>query len=112
MEKKSSHKYVELWQKVLPEILEFLSDEENEELELQLNGEMFVVVGNRVNSGYTFRLDIVNGEVPAKDGSAVARDLKAVLDDSTKFKEYAADKYIEICLDKEFALHILIHYND
>ena len=112
MEKKSSHKYVELWQKVLPEILEFLSDEENEELELPLNGEMFVAVGNRVYSGYTFRLDIFNGVVPTKDGSAVARDLKAVLDDSTKFKEYAAGKYIEMRLDKKFVMHILIHYND
>ena len=112
MEKKSSHKYVELWQQVLPKILEFLADEENEGLELPLNGEMFVAVGNRVNSGYTFRLDIINGEVPTKAYSAVARDLKAVLDDNKKFKEYAADKYIEMRLNKEFVMHILIHYND
>lgn len=110
MEKKSSHKYVELWQQVLPKILEFLADEENEELELPLNGEMFIAVGNRVNSGYTFRLDIVNGEVPTKTGSAVARDLKCVLDDSKKFKEDVANKYIVIRLDKNFVLHVLIHY--
>ncbi len=110
MEKKSSHKYVELWQQVLPKILEFLADEENEELELPLNGEMFIAVGNRVNSGYTFRFDIVNGEVPTKAGSAVARDLKCVLDDSKKFKEYVANKYIVIRLDKNFVLHVLIHY--
>jgi hypothetical protein len=111
MEKRSSHKYVELWQQVLPEILEFLEDEENEELELPLKEEIFVAVGNRVNSGYTFRLDIFNGVVPTKDGSAVARDLKAVLDDNTKFNEYAAGKYIVIRLDKKFVMHILIHYN-
>jgi hypothetical protein len=49
--------------------------------------------------------------VPTKDGSAVARDLKAVLDDNTKFKEYAAGKYIVIRLDKKFVMHILIHHN-
>lgn len=79
MEKKSSHKYVELWQQVLPKILEFLADEENKELKLPLNREMFIAVGNRVNSGYTFRLDILNGEVPTKAGSAVARDFNPTL---------------------------------
>jgi hypothetical protein len=69
-------------------------------------------VGSRYNSGYSFRLDIINGDIPTKDGSAVARDLKKVLDDSVEFSKYAVDKDITIRLDSEFVLHIFIHYYD
>lgn len=111
MEKRNTHKYVELWQQVLPRILDFLANGEKS-IKLQLNKESFISVGNRVNSGYTFHLDIENGVVPTKKGSAVARDLKSVLDDSKKFKEYATNKDITIRFDSKFYMHILVHYYD
>lgn len=112
MKKESSHKYVELWKSVLPEILCFLADEENEEMKLTLKKELFSEVGNRIHSGYTFRLDIQDGYVPTKEGSAVARDLKIVLDESERFREYAINKDIIIRLDSKFVLHIVINYHD
>lgn len=108
MEKSNTQKYVELWEQVLPHILDFLANGEKS-IKLQLTKESFNSVGNRVNSGYTFRLDIEDGVVPTKKGSAVARDLKRVLDNSKKFKEYAINKDITIRLDSKFIMHILVY---
>lgn len=45
--------------------------------------------------------------MPEKKDSAVARDLKKVLDESLKFKSLAKDKNIIIRLGKDFVLEIL-----
>ena len=47
--------------------------------------------GNRTASGYSFRLQISKGVIPSHRGSAVARDLKTVLDGNDDFKKYAID---------------------
>lgn len=97
--------YIKIWEDERPNILDFLrGDEKN--VDISLNSSRFSSVGNRENSGYTFRLDIINGVVPCKSGSAVARDLKQVLDSSIEFKKLAKDFYLIIRLNKEFKLHL------
>ena len=59
-------------------------------------------------SGYSFRLDIANGIVPRKSGSAVARDLKKVLDESSDFKKLANEKSITIKLNTRFELIVQV----
>lgn len=77
---------------------------------IKLSAEKFEQSGDRINSGYGFRLDIINGIVPTKSGTAVARDLKEVLDSSTLFKEIAQDKKITIRMGKDFCLSIKVCY--
>ncbi len=104
-----SNKYVGIWQQVLPAILEVLANGSNMNKRLPLKEDLFKEVGNRKSSGYTFRLDIVDCNVPSKSGSAVARDLKYVLDNSTEFKQYAKGKNLTIRLDSKFVLHVLVN---
>lgn len=99
------NKYIEIWEDVLPKILRVLKEDKDNGV-ISLDDSRFFNVGNRKNSGYTFRLDIINGVVPCKSGSAVARDLKQVLDSSIEFKKLAKDFYLIIRLNKEFKLHL------
>lgn len=98
-----SNLYVNVWTNILPYILQSI---EKGSGTYNLNPELFLNVGNRKSSGYGFRLDIVNGDIPRKDGSAVARDLKIVLDNSLKFKELSRGCNITIRMGKYFDLHI------
>lgn len=99
------NKYIKIWEDVLPKILNVLKDDKDNDV-ISLDGSRFFNVGNRENSGYTFRLDIINGVVPRKNGSAVARDLKQVLDSSIEFKKLAKDSDLLIRLNKDFKLQI------
>lgn len=72
-----------------------------------LIGYLFESVGNRRISGYSFRLDIANGIVPRKKGSAVARNLKKVLDESPDFKRLANEN-ITIRLNSDFELIVQV----
>ena len=89
--------YVQIWQEYLSEILYAINSISKT---MKLNRSLFESVGNRKKSGYTFRLEIVDGIVPRKKGSAVARDLKKVLDKSIDFKTLANKKSIIISLNK------------
>ena len=99
-------KYLTLWEQKLPIILSAIEEGGSKK---QLSPEEFEQQGNRVASGYTFRLDISNGIIPIKKGSAVARDLKEVLDNSIRFKNIAKDKHITIKMGNKFILIIEIH---
>ena len=100
-----SNLYVDVWTNILPYILQSI---EKGSGTYNLNPELFLSVGNRKSSGYGFRLDIVNGDIPRKDGSAVARDLKIILDNSLKFKELSRGCNITIRMGKYFDLHIVV----
>lgn len=99
------NKYIEIWEDVLPKILRVLKEDKDNGV-ISLDDSRFFNVGDRKKSGYTFRLDIINGVVPRKSGSAVARDLKHVLDSSIEFKKLAKDSVLLIQLNKEFKLQI------
>lgn len=96
-------KYTEIWK----EELAFINDAilKGEGL-TQLNESAFKTMGNRINSGYGFRLDINDAIVPKKSGSAVARDLKGVLDEDVVFKSLAKGKSVVIRMGKDFKLII------
>ncbi len=100
----NSNLYIEVWTKILPYILQSLK---NGGGSYNLNPELFLNVGNRKSSGYGFRLDIVNGKVPVKSGSAVARDLKTVLESCSEFRSLSLNKTITIRMGRNFDLHII-----
>ena len=97
------HKYVNIWKKELPSILSLI---ENGAGKKQLSSTDFQRSGNRLKSGYGFSLQIVNGNIPTKGNSAVARDLKMVLDDSKEFFQIAKGKQILVRMTKEFVLEV------
>ena len=75
---------------------------------MDMNSSVFMAAGNRLKSGYSFRLDIEDAVIPTKRGSAVARDLKAVLDKDLEFKRMVEKKSIIIRMNKDFKLEILV----
>lgn len=98
--------YVEIWREYLPIILSAIKSKHGT---MPLGRYLFESVGNRRISGYSFRLDITNGIVPRKKGSAVARDLKKVLDESSDFKRLANEnKNITIRLNSDFELIVQV----
>lgn len=97
--------YIEIWRKYLHIILSAIKCKHKI---MSLDRSLFESEGNRKNSGYSFRLDIVNGIVPRKNGSAVARDLKKVLDESSDFKRLADEKNITIRLNSNFEMIVQV----
>ncbi len=97
---KSSLYYI-IWEKALPSILSAIHHDGGN---IQLCAEDFKSVGNRYS--YSFRLDIVYGNVPISCSSAVARDLKTVLDNSAEFSSLAQDRLICIRMGHSFILEI------
>lgn len=78
-------KYTGIWEAQLSVIKEAIKKGGDS---MDMNSSAFMVAGNRPNSGYSFRLDIKDAVIPTKKGSAVARDLKAVLDKDIEFKKW------------------------
>ena len=97
--------YLEIWQEKLPYINEAIT---NGTGIIEMDPDSFFEAGNRGSSGYGFRLDIENGYVPSKAGSAVARDLKEVLDDSLEFQKLAKNKNIVIRMGRDFELEVRV----
>lgn len=95
--------YTDLWENMLDDINHLLQKGGGE---LQLNASDFDQRGNRIR--YTFRLQITSGSIPIHTGSAVARDLKTVLDGSRTFKNYATGKSIIIRLSSSFVLQVRV----
>lgn len=97
-------KYTDLWTKHRTAITEKLKNADNKQ-SIQLNSKDFNNVGNRSN--YSFNLEYKNGIVNNNiSGSAVARDLAKVLENSTEIKEILKGEHFKIRLDKEFYLWI------
>lgn len=100
----SSGKYVELWQKQRESIKELLKKSDSIQ-SLQLNPEEFRKVGNR--NSYSFNLEYVNGIVSNNvDGSAVARDLDTVLENSPEIMGVLKTGHHKINMDRRFCLWI------
>lgn len=100
--------YVSVWKDALPKILEKIANGGYNSI--QMNPQLFKMAASikgREKSGFGFRLEINNAVVPEKQGSAVARDLKKVLDEDLKFKSLAKDKNIIIRMGKDFVLGII-----
>src|SRR5690606_8564059 len=97
-------KYTDLWVKQRATITNKLRSSEIKQ-SIKLNSEDFNNVGNRSN--YSFNLEYKNGFVNNNiSGSAVARDLAKVLENSTEIKEILKEKDFKINMDKNFCLWV------
>lgn len=96
-------KYNDIWKAELPFIKKAIQAGSDSR---KLDETKFTTAGDRASSGYSFRLDIENANVPTKSGSAVARDLKKELDEDTEFKKLAQGKRIINRMGKDFHLEI------
>jgi hypothetical protein len=108
MEKKNKELYIELWKKLLPDIIVMLKKAaDNRHQSKQLNETMFVEVGNRKKSGYGFNL-VFHGTTITNniDGSAVARDLANVLLDSPEANKILRTGKYKINMRKKYYLTI------
>ncbi len=94
--------YTQMWRNTLPDIIRLMKQGGGE---LQLLKQDFEATeGNR--DSYGFRLDIDNADIPTKKGSAVARDLKDVLDAGANFRDLAKGKKWVIRMGKDFILEV------
>ncbi len=96
-------KYIPLWKRFLPVIKIQLKKSLIKTETLQMNQTNFTATGDRESSGYTFNLEIEKGKVKNDiSGTAVARDLYAVLNDDSALKEFFQDKHLKISMGKRF----------
>lgn len=100
----SSGKYIDLWTKQRTTIKNKLENALTKQ-SIQLNPEEFKKVGNRAS--YSFNLEFNNGVVANNvDGTAVARDLAKVLENSTDIKEILKEGHFKINMDRRYCLWI------
>lgn len=92
--------YINLWEAQLPTIKEAIIAKGGR---FQLRQSKFESVGNRQN--YRFRLDM---KEPKISGSAVARDLKQVLDSDSEICELEKNAHIVIRMGKEFRVEVIV----
>ena len=98
----SQGKYSNIWRNALPTISEILGSSAPSG-SITLNFEDFALVGNR--QSYSFNLEFCDGTVSNNiSGSAVARDLAAVLRSSSKIKSAIQDGVFKFRMDKNFTL--------
>ncbi len=106
---KDTNIYQALWEKYRPVIISKLKLAVTEPQEYQLSKHEFEAIGNRTSAGYSFNLEIVNGNLSNNiDGTAVARDLYEVLKSSATAKELMHNNHIKISLGKDFKLRIQV----
>ena len=98
-----NNQYTDLWEKYRPVITKLIKDGGGQ---YPLYKGEFEQRGNR--DKYSFSMTIEDGNVPELGGSAVARDLKTVLDGSESFRKYAAGKRIGIRLTSSFVLEVSV----
>ena len=99
--------YINHWKKYLPVIRILLKKTDNGAQQLQLFKYEFEALGDRDKSGFQFNLALINGKVSNDiSGSAVARNLASVLQDSPDIRLILRDKKFKINLNSEFNLVI------
>jgi len=97
-------KYGNLWKKKIPQIIEKLKQKTGV-TSIDLNRSEFLLVGSRKN--YSFNLVMLEGDVGNNiGGSAVARDLAAVLINSSEVMEFLRASNYKFNMDKGFNLTI------
>lgn len=108
---KTSGKYIDLWRSKSEKIAEALRNPEFGK-SIQLSKTEFDAVGNR--KSYSFNIVLKNGVVQKPlGGSAVARDLVAVIENSAVLRELLKDSHFKISMGSTFKLSIqkVEHFN-
>ena len=99
--------YIDLWTSQRKTIREKLERVGASRASIQLNKDDFEDAGKRLKSGYGFNLEFKNGKVINNiGGSAVARDLAAVLTNDSTIKKILATGSFKINMGKDFCLYI------
>jgi hypothetical protein len=99
--------YLSLWNKYRPVVLQLMSAAVNGPQKYQLFIHEFKAAGAREKGGFTFSLEIANGKPQnTTKGSAVARDLIQVLQQSPRALELMTEAVYAISMDKQFVLHV------
>ena len=98
--------YTAIWRSNSPFFKQFLEGEEQHDSK-QLDKNEFTSAGNRREGGYVFRLELENGKTANNvSGSAVARDLRDYLVDSSFFRTLLQNKKVVFRLGKDFILRV------
>lgn len=92
--------YIDLWKEQLPIIKRAIIAKRDC---FQLSRSMFESVGNRQK--YSFRLDM---KEPKISHSAVARDLKQVLDSDSEICGFTQNTHIIICMNNKFKVEVTV----
>jgi len=99
------HKYEDIFKNAMPLIEKAIDESTSRRISIQLSRDDFKKVGNR--QSYSFNLEFSNGVVAnGIGGSAVARDLARVLEQSTSIIQKLKGKHMKFNLDKGFTLWI------
>jgi len=102
-----SNVYFSLWSKYRPAILQLMKASANEAQQYQLSAHEFKAVGDKTKSGYTFLLETLDGKASNNvAGSAVARDLLLVLQQSKTGTLLMGEASYQLRLDKQFVFHV------
>jgi hypothetical protein len=98
-------KYMELWKRYLPQIIQTLQNCDNKMHHLLLNSYEFQLVGNMKN--YSFNLEFTDGKVSNNiKASAIARDLAAVIEGSEEARQIISAGHYKFRMDRTFSLCI------
>ena len=98
------NKYIDIWKACLPFIIQVIKCGKKEELDLP--AKLFWAVGDRSKSGYNFNLEYKEGkQVLSTSGSAVARDMCKILEESSEFNSWIRENDVRFEF-KEFRLTI------
>ena len=103
--KENINKYESIWREQLPSILNAIRNQSSPSQTKAMPARQFESVGNRQN--YSFRLDLSYGEVTNNIGeTAVARDLRNVLQSNSEAMELLKNKVVTIRMNKNFNLAV------
>lgn len=99
--------FTSLWNKYRPVILKLMAGAATEPQQYKFFAHEFKAVGERMKGGYSFSLEAAKGKaVNNIKGSAVARDLLQILQQSKTAVQLMSEATYELSMDKHFVLHV------
>ena len=102
-----SNPYASIWKKYRPMILQLMVASGNGPQQYKLFSHEFKAIGIHEKTGYSFALEVSHGKaLKTIKGSAVARDLLGVLQQSQKASQLMTEAVYELRLDKQFMFHV------
>ena len=102
-----SNIYFSLWSKYRPVILQLMKASANEAQQYKLSAHEFKAIGDKNKSGYVFALETQDGKASNNiAGSAPAKDLLMVLQQSKTGALLLSEASYQLKLDKQFVFHV------
>ena len=105
MPESKKSKYIKLWERYLPVIMQTLVNCNNNMRHILLNSYEFRLISNL--KSYAFNLEFVDGSVSNNiKGSALARDLATVIENSREASQIIAKGCYKLRMDNKFCFWI------